>query len=56
MRETVAKDVIQISQSDTVNPCQGCDKSQVSLLQGHCWSAYHFVLYIPKDCLELKVN
>lgn len=47
---------MQITQRDTVNPCQGWDKSQVPLFQSHYLSAYVSVLYVPEDYLELKVN
>lgn len=47
---------MQITQGDTVNPCLGWDKSQISLFQGHYFSTYFSVLYVPKNCLELKVN
>lgn len=54
--EPIPKEVMQITQGDTVNPCLGWDKSQVSLFQGHYFSTYFSVLYVPKNCLELKVN
>lgn len=47
---------MQITQGDTGHLCQGWDKIQVSLLQGHCLSPYVSVLYIPEECLAFKVN